>query len=62
VGLERSSGQTHHIPPVPAVFILGRTAKLAFVHADPDYEVRMNGAEVLAAAKTTAPTSEALQK
>ena len=51
VDLERSSGQTHHILPVPAVFILDRTGKVVFVHADPDYKVRMKGAEVLAAAK-----------
>ena len=62
VDLERSSGQTHHILPVPAVFILDRTGKIVFVHADPDYTVRMKGAEVLAAAKTAAATSRALQK
>jgi peroxiredoxin len=62
VDLERSSGQTHHILPVPAVFILDRTGKIVFVHADPDYKMRMKGAEVLAAAKTAATTSEALQK
>ena len=51
VDLERSSGQTHHILPVPSVFILDRGGKIVFVHADPDYKVRMKGAEVLAAAK-----------
>jgi peroxiredoxin len=40
VDLERSSGQTHHILPVPAVFILDRVGKIVFVHADPDYKVR----------------------
>jgi peroxiredoxin len=62
VDLERSSGQTHHILPVPAVFIIDRTGKIVFVHADPDYKVRMKGAEVLAAAKTAATTSDTLQK
>ncbi len=62
VDLERSSGQTHHILPVPAVFILDRVGKIVFVHADPDYKVRMKGADVLAAAKTAATTSDALQK
>ena len=60
VDLERSSGQTHHILPVPAVFILDRTGKIVFVHADPDYTARMKGAEVLAAAKTAATTSKAV--
>jgi peroxiredoxin len=62
VDLERASGQTHHILPVPAVFVLDRAGKIVFVHADPDYKVRMKGAEVVAAAKTAITTSDALQK
>ena len=62
VDLERSSGQTHHILPVPAVFIINRTGEIVFVHADPDYKVRMKGAEVLAAAAKSAAASEAPQK
>jgi hypothetical protein len=62
VDLERSSGQTHHILPVPAVFIVNRTGEIVFVHADPDYKVRMKGAEVLAAAAKSAAASEAPQK
>jgi peroxiredoxin len=62
VDLERSSGQTHHILPVPAVFIIDRTGKIVFVHADPDYKVRMTGAEVLAAAAKSASASNAPQK
>ena len=62
VDLERSSGQTHHILPIPAVFIVDRGGTIVFVHADPDYKVRMKGAEVLAAAKAAATTSDALQK
>jgi peroxiredoxin len=61
VDLERSSGQTHHILPVPSVFILDRGGKIVFVHADPDYRVRMKGAEVLAAAKAAA-ISDARQR
>src|ERR1700756_5914171 len=30
VDLERSSGQTHHILPVPAVFIINRTGEIVF--------------------------------
>jgi len=62
VDLESASGHNHHILPVPAVFILDRGGKIVFVHADPDYKVRMKGAEVLAAAKAAATTSDALQK
>jgi peroxiredoxin len=62
VDLERASGQTHHILPVPSVFILDRGGKIVFAHADPDYRVRMKGVEVLAAAKAAATTSDARQK
>ncbi|MFY9988394.1 MAG: peroxiredoxin-like family protein [Chthoniobacterales bacterium] len=61
VDLERASGQTHHILPVPSVFILDRGGKIVFVHSDPDYKVRMKGAEVLAAAKAAA-ISDARQR
>ena len=62
VDLESSSGQTHHVLPVPAVFIVDRGGNIVFVHADPDYKVRMKGAEVLAAAKAAATTFDALRK
>ncbi|HZC35510.1 MAG TPA: hypothetical protein VE242_07850 [Chthoniobacterales bacterium] len=55
-------GRPTTFPPVPTVFILDRTGKIVFVHADPAYEVRMKGAEVLAAAKTAATISDAVQK
>jgi peroxiredoxin len=58
VDLQSSSGQTHHILPVPPVFIVDRGGKIVFIHADPDYKVRVKGAEVLVAATT----SDALQK
>ena len=62
VDLERSSGETHHILPVPAVFIIDRTGRIVFAHADPDYKVRMKGAEVLAAAQKSLTASDAPQK
>jgi peroxiredoxin len=62
VDLERSSGRTHHILPVPAVFILDREGKVVFVHDDPDYKVRMKGFEVLSAAKSAATVSDSIQK
>jgi AhpC/TSA family len=62
VDLESSSGQTQHILAVPAVFIVDRGGNIVFVRADPDYKVRMKGAEVLAAAKAAATTFDALRK
>ena len=43
------------------MFIINRTGEIVFVHADPDYKVRMKGAEVLAAAAKSAAASEAPQ-
>lgn len=37
--------------PVPAVYIVGKDGKIAFVHTDPDYRKRLPIAELLAAAK-----------
>ncbi len=54
VDLEKSSGQAHHILPVPSVFILDRSGKIVFIHADPDYKVRMKGSDVLSAAQAAA--------
>lgn len=51
VDLEKASGETHHILPVPSVFVIDRTGKIVYVHADPDFKVRMKGEEVLAVAK-----------
>lgn len=50
VDLERSSGQTHHILPVPSVFLIDKEGKIVFVHSNPDYKVRMKGEDIVAAA------------
>ena len=51
IDLERSSGEKHHILPVPSVFLIDKDGKIVFVHSNPDYKVRMKGDEILAAAK-----------
>lgn len=51
IDLERASGETHHELPVPAVFLADRTGVLRFVHANPDYKVRIKSAELLDAAE-----------
>ncbi|MBV9673390.1 MAG: AhpC/TSA family protein [Verrucomicrobia bacterium] len=53
VDLEKSSGRTDHILPVPSVFILDRSGKVVFVHANADYKIRMKGSDVLSAAKAS---------
>lgn len=47
--LEKRSGETHHILPVPSVFVIGADGKVKFVHSNPDYKVRMKGADLVAA-------------
>jgi peroxiredoxin len=49
IDLERSSGQTHHILPVPSVFIVDKSGKIIFAHANADYKVRLKGLEILSA-------------
>jgi peroxiredoxin len=57
IDLEAASGQTHHELPVPAVFIIDREGVVRFVHADPDYKVRLSPDTLLAAARGVAGTN-----
>ncbi|MBI2498177.1 MAG: AhpC/TSA family protein, partial [Opitutae bacterium] len=41
-----------HWLPVPAVYVIGRDGTVKFVHADPDYKVRLSAEAVVAAAKS----------
>ena len=47
VDLEKSSGKAHHILPVPSVFVIGKDGKIAYVHSNPDYKVRLKASEIL---------------
>jgi peroxiredoxin len=51
IDLEASSGQNHHILPVPSVFISNGKGEIKFVHSNPDYKLRLSSEEVLDAAK-----------
>ncbi len=54
IDLEKASGETHHILPVPSVFIIDRGHILQFAFTHPDYRVRVPGSVILAAAKAIA--------
>lgn len=54
VDLEAASGERHHELPIPAVFILDQHGIIRFVHANPDYRVRIAPADLLAAAQAVA--------
>lgn len=49
IDLEASSGQTHHLLPVPAVFVVGTDGIIRFAHSNPDYKVRLSNEEILQA-------------
>jgi peroxiredoxin len=48
--LESTQGNTQHVLPVPAVFVIDRNGRIGFSHYNPDYKVRLSAAELLAAA------------
>ncbi len=49
IDLERSSGQKHHILPVPSVFVVNAKGKITFVYSNPDYKIRIKGQDLLEA-------------
>lgn len=51
IDIEAASGETHHLLPVPSVFIAGRDGIIDFVYANPDYKIRLAPAVLLSAAK-----------
>ncbi len=51
IDLEAASGQSHHLLPVPAVFIVGTDGRIRFAYANPDYKVRLSVEALLEAAR-----------
>jgi peroxiredoxin len=58
IDLEAASGETHHLLPVPAVFIVGTDGLIKFSHANPDYKVRLEPDVLLAAARAAVAIDE----
>lgn len=52
INLEKASGESHHILPVPAAIVMGTDGKTEFVFTSPDYKVRVNTKVLLAAAES----------
>lgn len=59
IDLEAASGETHHLLPVPAVFIAGTDGVISFAYVNPDYKVRLAPEVLLAAAKSALSDREA---
>lgn len=54
VDLEKASGRTHHLLPVPSAFIIDTAGIIRFSYINPDHRIRINPDVLLAAAKTEA--------
>jgi len=51
--IEDASGKTHHLLPVPAVFIIDTEGVILFEYVNPDYRVRIDSDTLLAAAEAS---------
>lgn len=51
IDLENASGQTHHVLPAPATYIIGTDGVINFQYTNPDYKVRLHPSVLLAAAQ-----------
>lgn len=52
IDLEEDSGETHHLLPVPAYFLVDSSGTIVDSHFDPDYKSRVNSRQVLTQVKT----------
>ncbi|HWD88710.1 MAG TPA: peroxiredoxin family protein [Mucilaginibacter sp.] len=51
IDLEKNNGNTDHVLPVPATYIIGKNGKLIYVHFNPDYTKRPSVSKLLNAIK-----------
>lgn len=51
IDLEAASGETHHVLPAPATFIIGQDGIIQFEYTNPQYKVRLHPDLLLAAAR-----------
>jgi peroxiredoxin len=54
IDLEAAAGESHHVLPVPATFIIGADGVIQFQHANPNYKMRLHPDVLLAAARAYA--------
>ena len=52
IDLESSSGMSHHLLPVPSVFIISADGFIKFEYVNPDYKIRLDPEVLLAAARS----------
>lgn len=51
IDLEKASGETHHVLPAPATYLIGTDGLINFAYINPDYKVRLHPDVLLAVAK-----------
>lgn len=51
IDLEKISGDSHHLLPVPTAYIIDTNAVIRFAYTNPDYRIRISPEVLLAAAK-----------
>ena len=47
INLEKASGETHHLLPVPSVFITDSSLVIHYVYSNPNYKIRLKGKELM---------------
>jgi peroxiredoxin len=62
IDLERSSGETHHVLPVPSVWLVDADGTLQFSYVHPDYTVRLPEEVVLSAARAIRDSKHRLKQ
>lgn len=55
IDLEAASGESHHLLPVPAVYLSDEQGIVRFRYFNPDYKVRLSPEDILNAARKHAP-------
>jgi peroxiredoxin len=61
IDLEKSSGEKHHVLPVPTVYVVDAEGKLQFSYINPDFKARVPGSVVLEAAKVISQKNQYLK-
>lgn len=51
IDLEEASGESHHVLPAPATYIIGTDGVITFAYINPNYKVRLHPDVLVAAAK-----------
>lgn len=52
IDLDNASGESHHVLPVPSVFLVDKSNLIRFTYVNPDYRVRISPEVLLTAAKS----------